>query len=189
MTVGSNEKKALVMDAYGISENHIFSSRQTTFVEGIKRLTNGRGVDVILNSIAGEGFLETCKYIARLGRFIVLGKRDILANSRLDMEMFNRSVTVASVDLTVVFQDDPELGRRMVGEMFELLRKGVVSPVRPLNVFSLSEIEGAFRLIQAGKHVGKVVLKVDDDTAVKVCYSFLILSPLSEASFRSEALE
>ena len=189
VTVGSNEKKALVMDAYGISENHIFSSRQTTFVEGIKRLTSGRGVDVILNSIAGEGFLETCRCIARLGRFIEIGKRDILANSRLDMEMFNRSVTFASVDLTIVFQDDPELGRRMVGEVFELLREGVVSPVRPLNVFSLSEIEGAFRSIQAGKNVGKVVLKVDDDTAVKVCYPFLILSPLSEASFRSEALE
>ena len=82
--------------------------------------------------------------------------------------MFNRSVTFASVDLTVVLQDDPALARRMIREVFKLLQEGAISPVQPLNVFPLSEIESAFRLIQAGKHVGKVVLKVDQAATVKV---------------------
>ena len=172
VTVGNKEKKALVMQRYNVPESHIFSSRQTTFVEGIKRFTGGRGVDVVLNSIAGESLHESFKCIAELGRFIEIGKRDILANSRLDMEMFNRSVTFASVDLTVVFHRNPHLGKRMVREVFKLLQEGAVLPVHPLNVFPLSEIESAFRLIQAGKHVGKVVLKVNEFTTVKVCTLF-----------------
>ena len=168
VTVGNQDKKALLMQRYDIPESHIFSSRQATFVEGIRRLTSRIGVNVVLNSIAGESLHESFKCIAELGRFIELGKRDILANSRLDMEMFNRSVTFASVDLTVVFHRNPRLGKRMVRDVFKLLQEGAILPVHPLNVFRFSEIESAFRLIQAGKHVGKVVLKVDDVTMVKV---------------------
>ena len=178
VTVGNQEKKALVKQRYGIPESHIFSSRQATFVEGIRILTGGTGVDVVLNSIAGESLHESFKCIAELGRFIELGKRDILANSRLDMEIFNRSVTFASVDLTVVFHKNPRLGKRMVREVFKLLQEGVILPVHPLNVFRFSEMESAFRLIQAGKHVGKVVLRVDDVTTVKVRSIFLYSSVL-----------
>ncbi len=144
VTVGNQEKKALVMQRYNIPESHIFSSRQITFVEGIKGLTGGKGVDILLNSIAGESLHESFKCIAELGRFIEIGKRDILANSRLDMEMFNRSVTFASVDLTVVFHRNPRLAKRMVREVFKLLQEGAVLPVHPLNVFPLSEMESAF---------------------------------------------
>lgn len=175
VTVGNQEKKALVMQRYNIPESRIFSSRQATFVEGIRRLTGGMGVDVVLNSIAGESLHESFKCIAELGRFIEIGKRDILANSRLDMEMFNRSVTFASVDLTVVFNRNPRLGKRMVSEVFKLLQDGAVLPVHPLNVFPLSEMETAFRLIQAGKHIGKVVLNVNEATTVKVRTLFHIL--------------
>ena len=178
VTVGNQEKKTLVMQRYGIPDSHIFSSRHATFVEGIRRLTGGMGVDVVLNSIAGESLHESFKCIAGLGRFIEIGKRDILANSRLDMDMFNHSVTFASVDLTVVFHKNPHLGKRMVREVFKLLLEGAVLPVHPLNVFPLSEMESAFRLIQAGKHVGKVVLKANDVTTVKVCCIFLLMLDL-----------
>lgn len=61
----------------------------------------------------------------------------------------------------------------MIGKVFDLLRDGALQPVRPLNVFPLSDVEGAFRLIQAGKHTGKVILRADDQTIVKVSKSML----------------
>ena len=167
VTVGNNEKKALVMQSFGIPEERIFSSRDSTFVQGIKRLTDGRGVDVVLNSIAGEGFRETCRCVAPLGRFIEIGKRDILMNGRLDMEMFNRNVMFASVDLTLVFGHDPILGASILKEVFDMLRQGLISTIKPINVYPFSQMENAFRLIQAGKHMGKVVLKADPETRVK----------------------
>lgn len=168
VTVGSNDKKALLVDKYGVAEDNIFSSRQMTFVEGITRLTNGKGVDVALSSIAGEALHGTCKCVAKMGRFVEIGKRDILANTRLDMDMFNRNITFASVDLTIVFENDPDLAQHILGEVFRLLGEGVIMPVQPLNMFPLSKIESAFRLIQSGKHLGKAVLEADMDTEVKV---------------------
>ena len=169
VTVGSNEKKDLVMKTYEIPDDHIFSSRQLSFATGVKRLTDGKGVNVVLNSIAGEAFHETFECLAALGRFIEIGKRDILADARLDMGTFNKNVTFASVDLTVVFEHDPKLAKQMLGSVFALLAENKIQPVRPLNLYSLSEMEGAFRLIQAGKHTGKVVLQANEETTVKVC--------------------
>ncbi len=168
VTVGSSEKKELISKNYGIPEENIFSSRNLSFVSGIQRLTNGKGVDVVLNSASGESLHETWKCVAKMGRFIEIGKRDILKHARLDMATFDRNVMFASVDLGLVFEHDPGLAQEMLVKIFQLLQDGAIAPVQPLNVFPLSEIEGAFRLIQAGKHTGKVVLKAHADTMVKV---------------------
>ncbi|KAI4269144.1 MAG: hypothetical protein L6R38_007574 [Xanthoria sp. 2 TBL-2021] len=175
VTVGSNEKKELMTKTYGISEDHIFSSRHLSFADGIRKLTGGRGVDVVLNSLAGESLHETFECLATLGRFIEIGKQDILANSRLDMSTFNKSVTFASVDLSIVFEQAPKLTKHMMSEVFALLASGAVQPVQPLNTFPLSDMENAFRLMQAGKHTGKVVLQANQDTIVKVYNASYIL--------------
>ena len=112
VTVGNTEKKKLLMDRFKVPEDHIFSSRHTSFVQGVQRMTCGKGVNVVLNSIAGEGFRQTCQCVARMGRFIEIGKRDILTNARMDMAMFDRNITFSSVDLTIVFEDDPAFGRQ-----------------------------------------------------------------------------
>ena len=70
LTVGSDEKKALLMQTYGIPSDHFFSSRNTSFALGVKRMTHGRGVDLILNSLSGDLFKASWECIAPLGRFI-----------------------------------------------------------------------------------------------------------------------
>jgi acyl transferase domain-containing protein/NADPH:quinone reductase-like Zn-dependent oxidoreductase len=76
-TVGSQEKKRHIMKLYGILEDHIFNSRDLDFVNGIQRMTAGKGVDVILNSLAGEALRKSWHCLAWFGRFIELGKKDI----------------------------------------------------------------------------------------------------------------
>lgn len=77
VTVGSQEKKDHVQKLYGIPDDHIFNSRDLSFVDGIRRMTKGQGVDVILNSLAGEALRESWNCLAWFGRFIELGKKDI----------------------------------------------------------------------------------------------------------------
>ena len=101
VTVGNTEKRRLIVDQYQIPEDHIFNSRDTTFAKGILRMTNGKGVDVVLNSLAGEALRKTWECIAMFGRFIEVGKKDILANNGLEMMPFLRNVTFASVNLEV----------------------------------------------------------------------------------------
>lgn len=84
-TVGSDSKRALLRDNYGIPDDHIFSSRDAnfSFVQGIKQRTQGRGVDVILNSLAGEALRQTWHCIAPFGTFVEIGAKDILNNAHL----------------------------------------------------------------------------------------------------------
>lgn len=76
-TVGSDEKRQVLSDLYGIPDDHIYSSRSQRFVSNAKKMTKGKGVDVILNSLSGEGLRGSWECIAPLGRFIEVGKRDV----------------------------------------------------------------------------------------------------------------
>lgn len=82
-TVGSQEKKELIMKQYGIPASHIFSSRDISFAKGIMRSTNNKGVDVVLNSLAGEQLRLSWHCLASFGRFLEIGKADLFANTGL----------------------------------------------------------------------------------------------------------
>ena len=108
-TVGNEQKKKLIMENFGVPEDHIFSSRSTSFAEGVRRMTSGKGVDVILNSLSGEALRQTCHCIAPFGRFLEIGKKDILSKTRLDMSMFSKNVSFSGIDIMSLMQDQPEM--------------------------------------------------------------------------------
>ncbi|KAL6722106.1 hypothetical protein ACLMJK_001212 [Lecanora helva] len=167
VTAGNTEKKRFLIENYGIAEDHIFSSRDSSFVPGIMKMTAKQGVDVILNSLAGELCRHSCTCIAPMGRFIELGKRDALTNTRLEMGFFDRNVTFASVDLIRIYMSKLALCGKILEDVFDLLRKGKVNPIKPIHRMPISEIEGAFRKIQGGKHIGKIVVEAEPSVQVK----------------------
>ena len=168
ITLGSTDKKDFIKETYGIPESHIFSSRDTTFETGVLRATNSRGVDVVLNSIAGEGLKASWRCIAPLGRFVEIGKADLVQNSYLEMRKFLDSVTFAGVDLTVVAEYKPELFNKLLTEVIELYQINAIREVAPVTSFSMSEIQDAMRLMQGGKHMGKIIIQSQADDIVKV---------------------
>lgn len=168
-TVSSETKKALITDTYGIPESHVFNSRDpSAFAQGVLRLTNDRGVDVVLNSLAGEALRMSWLSIARFGRFIELGQRDIVGNMGLDMEPFLRNVSFHSVNMLDMLDWNLDAAARTLAEVVDLLRCGVVKPVTPVRVMPFSRMEEAFRLLQTGQNMGKVVLETHDDDVVPV---------------------
>ena len=76
-TVSSDTKKQVLIDEFGVPEDHIFNSRDDSFVNGVKRMTNQRGVDVVLNSLAGEALQNSWHCTAWFGRFVEMGRKDI----------------------------------------------------------------------------------------------------------------
>lgn len=171
-TVGSIAKKDFLMTEYGIPEDHIFYSRNTSFAKSIKRSTNGQGVDLVLNSLAGDQLRETWDSLAHFGRFIEIGKRDIVGNSRLEMARFEHNALFASVDLTVVAAERPKIMKRLLKDVFALLEQGTIKPISPITVFPISEVESAFRTLQGGKIMGKIVIVPQSDCQVKVSNLF-----------------
>ncbi|GME45714.1 putative lovastatin nonaketide synthase protein [Neofusicoccum parvum] len=167
-TVSSPEKRQLLVDEYGVPADHIFSSRDLSFAAGVMRMTAGRGVDVILNSLAGEALRASWDCIATFGRFIEIGKRDIFANGRLDMLPFSRSVMFAACDLYTITKLDTKTTSRILAKIIDMWQSGEIRAAQPQTVYSFAQIEDAFRLLQAGKHMGKVVLTAGDRDVVKV---------------------
>ncbi|KAK2613079.1 hypothetical protein N8I77_000008 [Diaporthe amygdali] len=166
VTVGSKAKKQLVMDTYGIPESHVFSSRGTAFKDGIIRLTEGCGVDCVLNSLSGEMLSGAFDCLAKLGSFVEIGKTDIYKNSHIEMSNFDKSITFACVDLVVLGNEQPELVHETLSSVTALLEKGLIRPPSPVNALAIGRIEDAFRLIGTRKHTGKVVLESPPDSAV-----------------------
>ncbi|KAI0891341.1 hypothetical protein F4806DRAFT_305273 [Annulohypoxylon nitens] len=99
VTVGYNKKKESLMAEYDIPPENMFYSRDTSFAEDIMYATNGCGVDVVVNSLSGDGLQASFECMASYGRFIEIGKADIMANTSLPMAASRRNVSFSAVDV------------------------------------------------------------------------------------------
>ncbi|KAG9238221.1 putative lovastatin nonaketide synthase [Amylocarpus encephaloides] len=177
-TCGSQAKRDLLKSTYGLTDDHIFSSRDPSFVKDILNLTHGKGVDVVLNSLAGDLLHATWNCVARFGRFIEIGKRDIHENAKIDMEPFRKSVGFASLDLITMYEYNKPLSHRLLNETYKLLEAGKINNPQTVLELPYSEAEKGFRLLQMGKHTGKIVLVPHKDDIV----------PVSQPSYRKTML-
>jgi zearalenone synthase (highly reducing iterative type I polyketide synthase) len=164
VTVGSEEKRQFMVEQYGIPNEHIFNSRDSSFVKGIQRITNGRGVDCVLNSLSGELLRVSWACLATFGTFVEIGLRDITNNMRLDMRPFENSTTFTFFNIQTLIDQDPGTLGDVLRETFKLLHKGVLRTPYPMTVYPVGEVEDAFRTMQAGKHRGKLVLSFSGET-------------------------
>ena len=167
-TAGSPEKRSFLCKTYDLSPDHISSDRDTSFVAQILGNTNRKGVDVVLNSLHGRLLQETWRCVAPFGRFVEIGKRDLESNHNLEMEPFTRNVSFMSVDMMMVGEQRRDLIATMLRQIMLLFKEGKLSPVSPLTARPLAELQKAFRLLQSGKTLGKVVLCPGKDEMVKV---------------------
>ena len=168
VTVGSEKKKKLLMDLYGLPETHIFSSRGPTFAKGLERVTHGKGVDVILNSLSGKTLLLSWGCLAPFGRFVEIGRRDILEGNQIPMLPFDKNRSFAAINLEHTLYERPNLIRRMMTTVLDLAREGKISAPQPLHVYQASQVEDAFRYLQGGNNTGKTVLEFREDDQISV---------------------
>ncbi|KAI2615012.1 putative polyketide synthase [Hypoxylon sp. NC1633] len=165
-TVGTDEKKQYLIDNFGLRADHIFSSRDSGFVIGIMKATAGRGVDVILNSLVGELLHESWECMADFGRFVEIGKRDIIDGGSLNMGGFSRGTTLTAFDLSMLAESKSPtqhvLYQTMLARVMELLRSGRAQPVKPLSVFNASDVAPALNYFNSSKRMGKIVISFED---------------------------
>ncbi|KAK8069391.1 polyketide synthase [Apiospora phragmitis] len=170
-TVGSEDKKQLLRDAYGVSAHRIYSSRSTSFGPAIREATGERGVDVVLNSLAGDLLRESWECLAPFGHFVEIGKRDIVANNNLGMRVFDSNCSFSSVDLTLVASERPRTMDRVLNAVMKLLSEGKVREITPVTSVGIGEVETALRKLQSGKTMGKVVVSHRGEDMVKATHA------------------
>lgn len=175
-TAGTQAKREYIAQNCDVRLDHIFDSRNTSFLEQIKQATNGRGVDIVLNSLTGSRLHASLEACAPWGRFVEIGKRDILDSGSLNMSVFARSLTVTAFDLSDMFYAGlSDTWQRYVLRYFvETLQ---VNPFRllidaiehfrrlrtePPTVFDASQVTSAFRTFGNLARVGKVCVSFEN---------------------------
>ncbi|EEP76468.1 hypothetical protein UREG_01317 [Uncinocarpus reesii 1704] len=181
-TVSTPEKAELLMREYGVKQDHIFSSRDWVFAKSIMRITNGSGVDVVLNSLSGEFLRRTWDCIAPFGRFIEIGKKDAQSDGRITMRPFLQNVMIASVDLLTMMRHRPKQVVSLIKETIRLYTEGKIKAPSPIKVFDYSQLEKSFRSLQSGKGMGKFVIVATEDAVVPV-----VPPPLAPVRLREHA--
>ena len=162
-SAGSPTKRALLKT---LGVKHVIDSRRGDFAESVMELTNGRGVDVVLNALASEAIPMGLSCLAESGRFLEIGKRDIYMNSRIPLWGLRRNSSFHVIAMDAIFAGDEAKTRDLLAEVCDLVDKGALTAL-PFRSFPASRIDAAFRLMAGGKHTGKVVVGFADSFIVR----------------------
>ncbi|KAG7203862.1 hypothetical protein KM043_017916 [Ampulex compressa] len=162
-TVGTPEKRKFIMDTFpSIDDEHIGNSRNTSFEQMILQKTNGRGVDIILNSLAEDKLQASLRCLAPRGRFLEIGKFDLAANNSLGMEIFLKEISFHGVMLDNHCALNSDENSYLAELVEQGLRNGAIKPLSR-KVFKKEDVESAFRYMATGKHIGKVILQTSEN--------------------------
>ena len=182
-TVDGPEKRVLIEHKYNIKASHIFSCRDSSFGTATLAATNGRGVDIVLNSLAGSLLLESFAVVAPMGHFVDIGRHDLENNSTLEMKLFARSISFSAVDLPSLMEyKGPEV-HRCLKEVVRLIGDKAVKPVHPVTAYAIGDVVEASQLLQTGLHTGTIVLSVGSDELVPVIPKSASAKLSSEATY------
>jgi NADPH:quinone reductase-like Zn-dependent oxidoreductase/NAD(P)-dependent dehydrogenase (short-subunit alcohol dehydrogenase family) len=161
LTVDSAEQTTFLYEKYGIPRSHILSSTSVDLGIGIRRLTDGRGVDVVVNSLVGEAARQSWDCLAPFGRFINVG--DPASVTGLPM---GKSRMFVDINIHDSAQD------RGFGEVFgnvhQLMQSKKLKSPSLLKVFNQSNVVSAFQVLQHGDYTGRIVIKMVSDERVEM---------------------
>ena len=159
VTAGS---KAKCDACLALGADSAINYRDEDFVERIKALTGGRGVDVVLDMVAGDYVPRNLKCLATEGRLVIIAvqRGPKLEQFNILPIMLNRlTVTGSTLRLRTVEQK-AVIARALEGKVWPLIEAGTVRPIVHAR-FALSDAAGAHRLMESSAHIGKIVLAVD----------------------------
>ncbi|HKV20589.1 MAG TPA: SDR family NAD(P)-dependent oxidoreductase, partial [Mycobacterium sp.] len=164
---------------------HVYDSRTTDFADQILADTDGAGVDVVLNSLTSEGFLEaTVRATAQGGRFAEIAKRDIWTPEQMTEVRPDIAYEIVALD-TVMFSE-PDRIRGLLTEVSEGLGKSEWKPL-PAEVYPLTEARAAFRRMQQARHIGKIVVQIPTPLQPRGDRTYLITGGLGAIGLHTAA--
>jgi NADPH:quinone reductase-like Zn-dependent oxidoreductase/short-subunit dehydrogenase/acyl carrier protein len=164
---------------------YVYDSRSTDFADQILADTEGAGVDVVLNSLTNEGFVEaTVRATAQNGRFAEIAKRDIWTRAQMAEARPDIAYEIVALDVTTL--QNPDHIKRLLTEVSDGLGRGEWSAL-PAEIYPLTEAKTAFRRMQQARHIGKIVLQIPKPLQPQEDRSYLITGGLGALGLHTAA--
>ncbi|WP_372840552.1 SDR family NAD(P)-dependent oxidoreductase [Phaeovulum sp.] len=154
-TAGTPVKRSFLR-AMGVE--HVFDSRSLDFAQQVLALTGGRGVDAVLNSLAGEAMERSLNLLAPFGHFLELGKQDFYANTAVGLRPLKKNIAYHGIDVDELMAVRPAKAKAVFAEVMAVFRQQALKPL-PLRIFDGESVVDAFRLMQKSGHIGKIVVR------------------------------
>ena len=168
--MSTDSKREYLYKNFGIESARIFDSRSSSFLPAILEATDGRGVDVVLNSLTGDLLHASWRCCAAFGRFIEIGKRDLTDAGKLEMEQFLKSVTFSAFDMSLLYYHENPASQRLWNQLLtqtlNMYRAKTIKKIEPLEVFDIANAAKAFRHFSSGNRIGKVAINFEDASSV-----------------------
>ena len=134
---------------------HVFDSRTTAFGQEILDATDGAGVDMVLNSLTGEGFIDaSLACLAQDGRFVEMGRVDILSED--EMAAARPDVSYAILAIDVLKEENSEKAGEILSGVMARLASGELTPLIHAR-WPVAEAGSAMKCMQGARHIGKIV--------------------------------
>ena len=171
-TAGSPQKREY-LQSIGVTQ--IFDSRSLDFRDRISRATGGQGVDLVLNSLAGDFIEASFASLAERGRFVEIGKNQIWSQERA--AALHKGIEYFVVDLADEIRFDRQLVEAHLENLRELFDSGALRPL-PARVFAFEDAPAAFRYMAQAKHMGKIVLRHPVRARIRSDATYLITGGL-----------
>jgi NADPH:quinone reductase-like Zn-dependent oxidoreductase/acyl carrier protein len=163
-TAGSEVKRSFLRLA---GADHVLDSRDLAFSNAVREITDGQGVDVVLNSLSGEAMDRSLEVLKPFGRFLELGKRDLYLNRRIRLRPLRQNISYFAIDIDQLPIRRPNLARALLAEVSSALSEGAIRPLAH-RVFTFAGLDDAFRLMQSSGHIGKIVLVPAGNSGVQL---------------------
>ncbi|KAI3395544.1 hypothetical protein diail_1206 [Diaporthe ilicicola] len=172
VTVDGEDQRSFFATTYSVPQDHILSSRDASFKIAIQQMTNGRGVDTVLNFLGSELLTETVACVAPFGRLVDLSPATNNANTRISLgDLQAKNLRYETFDLKYRALHDPVRTQRSFQGMVEqLLLRGPESTIQrtPISTYSFSQLADVFRQMQSGTQTEKMVLQPHDQDVIPV---------------------
>lgn len=158
-TAGSPKKRKHLKE---LGVPHVMDSRSLKFADDVERISKGKGVDLLLNSLPADYISKGLDIVAPYGRFLEIGKRDVYTDSSIGMKALRKNVSFSVLDLAAMGLERPDLLSMLMRELVEKFEARALQPLET-TVFPVSRIADAFRFMSQAKQIGKVVLSFEED--------------------------
>jgi phthiocerol/phenolphthiocerol synthesis type-I polyketide synthase C len=153
-TAGSVAKREMLR-SLGI--RHVLDSRAVNVAQDVRGIAK-EGVDIVLNSLAGDAMERSIACLRPFGRFVELGKRDYVSNTHIGLRPFRRNLSYFGVDVDQLTGEHRAVGEKVFVEVMKKFEKGTYKPL-PHSVFASADVADAFELMQRSHHIGKIVVQ------------------------------
>ena len=155
---------------------YVYDSRTTDFADQILTDTGGSGVDVVLNSLTNEGFVEaTVRATAQNGRFAEIAKRDIWTPEQMAAVRPDIAYEIVALDGTAL--QNPDHVKQLLTEVSDGMSSREWTPL-PAEIYPITEARAAFRRMQQARHIGKIVCQIPNTLQPQGDRSYLITGGL-----------